>query len=382
PNNTVPTEEIKQIVEVLKKYNAKEETIYMLNGSDDSSSFNLLAVMLYLLNDYYENGIYNNSMQIIIDNGTDEILWDRTINDTFAIIQNNRPYYTALKTRKTIDNDFDFFKRLHECVLTNISKELEDASLLDIFGYETVELSDEDIDDFGDTDYILYRIEQELNIQFNTHKQLVLKTLYAYLSNGKTLSDVDTFSLFGTNSFNLVWQDVCEEVLDNKLHTRLQDLPIVLNEDYNAEKDKTLIEIIEKPQWVSYENTNKPHEVSTLEPDCISIDNGLFVISDAKYYNITLNVKEVKGQPGLESITKQYLYQLAYKDFISVHNLGVKNCFLAPTASEEVLSVGYVKMEMFSALGLENIEVRLLPVKTMYEMYLGERKLLINKLKL
>lgn len=44
-----------------------------------------------------------------------------------------------------------------------------------------VDLTDEELDDFGDKEYILYRIENELNTQFNTRKQLVLKTMYAYI---------------------------------------------------------------------------------------------------------------------------------------------------------------------------------------------------------
>ena len=43
-----------------------------------------------------------------------------------------------------------------------------------MFDIMPVELSDEELDDFGERDYILYRIERELNVQFNTRKQLLL----------------------------------------------------------------------------------------------------------------------------------------------------------------------------------------------------------------
>ena len=46
-----------------------------------------------------------------------------------------------------------------------------------------------------------------------------------------------------------------------------------------------------------------------------------FGIYDAKYYNINFhkNSSEYKviGQPGVADVTKQYLYQLAYDDFIA-----------------------------------------------------------------
>ena len=63
-------------------------------------------------------------------------------------------------------DDFDYFKRLHECILSLFTKELKKADLLDIFDILPVELSDEELDDFGDNEYIQYRIENELNVQF------------------------------------------------------------------------------------------------------------------------------------------------------------------------------------------------------------------------
>ena len=34
---------------------------------------------------------------------------------------------------KRVNDDFDFFKRLHECILTRCTEELRDADLLDLF---------------------------------------------------------------------------------------------------------------------------------------------------------------------------------------------------------------------------------------------------------
>ena len=82
-------------------------------------------------------------------------------------------------------------------------------------------------------------------------------------------------------------------------------------------------------------------------------------------------------------MTKQYLYQLAYKDFIELNGIQeVKNCFLIPTEKDEVVSVGNVQMEMFGKLGLEKILVRELPAARMFECYLQRRKLPISILNL
>ena len=368
----------------MEKYNSKEQIVRMFNDSSESSSFNLLAVLLFLLQDYFENGVYTNTEDIIECNGSGEILWDKTINETFTLLSENRPYYTELQTRKRVANDFDFFKRLHECVLTMASKELQDAELLNLFEMTGVDLTDEELEDFGDKEYILYRIENELNTQFNTRKQLVLKTMYAYIDRRGSLYDTDCLSLFGTNSFNLVWEKVCADIMDNQLDVPLGalKLPVPLKNGYN--RRQKLIELIEKPLWTITGKCAK----DTLIPDLISICkvNGQyqFIIFDAKYYNAHLEKGTAPiGQPGIESVTKQYLYQLAYQKFIEEHEFtAVKNCFLLPTENSGMEDKGEVRMEMLSNLGLQNIKTRLIPADMAYDLYLSRRKMDIDTLEL
>ena len=86
--------------------------------------------------------------------------------------------------------------------------------------------------------------------------------------------------------------------------------------------------------------------------------------------------KKLRGQPGIESVTKQYLYQLAYQPFVKAHEITtVKNCFLMPTASSDIINKGTVSLAMLSELGLQNIQVRLLPAEKMYTHYLKNTKL-------
>lgn len=58
----------------------------------------------------------------------------------------------------------DYFKRLHECVLMECSKQLHDSQLEDLFEMVSVELSEESAEDFGDKEYILDRLLAELNL--------------------------------------------------------------------------------------------------------------------------------------------------------------------------------------------------------------------------
>ena len=105
---------------------------------------------------------------------------------------------------------------------------------------------------------------------------------------------------------------------------------------------------------------------------------------DAKYYNIQLeHNKKLRGQPGIESITKQYLYQLAYQPFVEAHQIKtVRNCFLMPTALEDIVSLGTASLAMLSNLGLQDIQVRLLPAELMYRHYIENTKIDIQTLNL
>ena len=335
----------------------------------------LWFVFLFLINDYYENGIYTNTETIVESNGTGEILWEKTVNETFAILTNNRPYYTELKTIKSVnDNDY-YIKRLHECIVTTASKELEKHDVLNLFDITPIDISEEKLDDFGDDTYILYRIEKELNQQFNTRKQILLKIMYAYVCNRCGIQDIECFSMFGTNSFNLIWEKVCATIMRNNLYTELNklDLPVALNEKYKHQYNQPLISLIDKPFWSI---TNKPAS-DTLIPDIITIQKIQniynFIILDAKYYvpKLELNV-EPTSQPGIESITKQYLYQLAYKPFIEEHKITkISNYFIMPTEDNNIIDKGFVELQMLKNIGLESIKVRLLPASKIYQYYLN-----------
>lgn len=58
-------ENLKQVLKVIKKYNASEQLIYLFNGEDDSKIFNRLAVSIHLLETYYADGLYTNQKEII-----------------------------------------------------------------------------------------------------------------------------------------------------------------------------------------------------------------------------------------------------------------------------------------------------------------------------
>lgn len=378
--NVEPLQELKQVLQVIKKYNSKAHIISMSNGLDEQSPFNMLAIMLFLINDYYENGLYSNQRSILEVNGEGEINWDTTINESFAFLVENRPVYTNLHTCNVIDDTDNIIRRIHQAIISYCSNLLRSAGVSDLFDLEDLVLTDEELGDIGEEDYLLYQLSKELNVQFITRKQILLKTLYAFISQKSLLEHGFGLSMYGTSSFHTVWENVCSKVFGSHLHCKLKDLPIQLNRDYIPVQNKTLIELIEKPKWIACMDGNTyPHIVpDTLIPDLITIfqskDTTCFGIFDAKYYVITLDKTKVSGQPGIGDITKQYLYQRAYAGFLQDHHIGsVLNAFLCPGNGAHVEILGEAELDMLHSLGLCNIQVWKLPAASMYEWYLDNK---------
>ena len=60
-----------------------------------------------------------------------------------------------------------------------------------------------------------------------------------------------------------------------------------------------------------------------------------------------------------------------FKEFIKAHDFkGVKNAFLFPTYEKEVENKGHVELKILHDLGLENIQVIMLPAGEINQMYL------------
>lgn len=72
-------EDMKQILKVLDKYNSQEQEIKIYDENIENGSFNLLAIMIYLLQDYFNYGLYSNEEDILETNGLGEIQWNKTI---------------------------------------------------------------------------------------------------------------------------------------------------------------------------------------------------------------------------------------------------------------------------------------------------------------
>ena len=367
--------DFKEIVKVIKRYDDRKDK---LNGiveygirNIEEIPFNLISIMLFFIEDYYENGVYTKFQEVIEINGNGEIDWNRTVNENFPIIVNNKPYYTEFQTKSKFNNLFNYFRLLHEYIITECSNYLKNAGILDALGLTPIELSENILDNFGQKDFILNKISKALNLEFNSHKRKLLQLMYIYIKHEDSLSNENSMVLYGTFSYHVIWEDMCKVIFNDEL-----------------ENDKTLIDIIEKPNWI----LDKKEYVAdkSLIPDIITFheyEEGKldFIIFDAKYYVYEIKGDKIYHQPGIRSVTKQYLYQLAYKDFIESHLFDkVKNAFLLPFDGEDVKNKGHVELNILSksCLQLENIQVILLPAHDVNQLYLKDEEMDISRLNL
>ena len=237
--------------------------------------------------------------------------------------------------------------------------------------------------------YILYRLQSEIQTQYITRKQNLLKTIYTYIANEKTDKNDVSYSLYGTNSFNLVWEKVCADNFGSVLDKKIVDLPLSNPEWNKVEyKDKTLRKVIKSPRWrkIEFPDVEDP-KVETLKPDLVCIypvdeqkKDYCFGIYDAKYYCIDYQIHGdkviISGQPGVGDVTKQYLYQLAFDDFIMKQGYRyVQNMFFCPDEVGDK-QYGWVQMEILNHIGnkrLENIAVVKLCASKMYQLYLDNQ---------
>ena len=362
-------QKLKQLISVIRKYQSKVQKIGF-NSQVDVDNFNLLSIALELIYSYYDHGLYSNDKQIIEQNGFGEILWEKTINESTAYFSNGLPIYLDTFTVNQENNEQDYFRRLHAFILSEVCEKLKD--ILRILDIDTINISSEKREHFGNSEYISYRINQELSSQFVTFKQNILNLLKKYIEEDSGKNSSTNISFVGTNSFNLVWEDVCSEVMDDCINKSIKELGLGYSK--NPKQSALLSDIIAKPKWKHNISGNIHVANKTLIPDIVTIHGNKLSIYDAKYYKIRLDDKGVDKQPGVGDITKQYLYELAYKDFAKENNLVIdSNAFIMPTDGKEEKKVGTASMDIFYGLGdirLHDIDVILKPCEEMYKTYL------------
>lgn len=397
-----PVTEMQQVMKVIEKYSrtkSKQDVrdVDLFDDVDENGKVNTLSVMLYILEDYANHGEYEDDAEILEINGSGEIYWQKTIDETYPIISDNKPYYVELYTRRKISNDASFIKRLHAYAVTCCSSEIELTGLTDFYSLPTADISDDEEETFGDTDTIIDRIDLELTQVFDDRKISLLRALRLYFKSGKILLGDNEMQVMGTRSFNLIWEEVCAYVFKSQKTQTVDKIEpkidyTLINKKFDSQPP-TLVELIEQPIWKKYDKDSRGLPKRPLNPDHLRFEKFekksdytgplkyVFYILDAKYYSPVWTDDNIVGQPGVEDITKQYLYYLTYEEILRrYHVTDVRNYFLMPKRKTDPKIPGFVKLDTLRNLGLGVVEVRMLDPEMMYTHYLDEDPMSLSEL--
>lgn len=403
---------MKQVMHVIRKHQGKMYQLdvpKLLEAAERGEEINMLSVILFLVDDYSQNRLYYEDERITECNGENEIAWGKTVEMLDPIFVQGRPVYVDTFTTRRKDNQGNYFVRLHRLILTLAFRELEEIGLSELFSLPVIALSDEEIDDFGSSDYIREMIDREIRVQFDDRKLSVLRGMDLYIAKkaGRCRKHMQAgeegVSFFGTRAFHNVWEDVINEVYGSQRDKTFADIQANYfgRLDYaislpngscaNIEGAHILSKAIEKPEWHLSNPSGSSEEGiylpdKTFLPDYLKFSerDGTFYIMDAKYYVPRWHIteggeKRIERQPGVEDVVKQYMYYLAYRPLLEHNSIDVshvKNFYIMPTEGEDK-DVGYARLGFFAELlpDVFDIRVKMINAEKVFSHYLQGDKL-------
>ncbi|ACO30964.1 llaJI restriction endonuclease family protein [Bacillus cereus 03BB102] len=363
---------MRNIVRLLNEFSEREKLeesdIEDINLEQETLVSNLIAIISFLLDDYIENGLYQNEIDVIEFNGDGDINWDKTIDQIYPVVIGDQWLYADLITSKSSIDYKQFITLLHGRVINECIDFFNSTGLNEILSYD-LDIIDNVIDNMEEIDKIERELEKEIVIQFNDRKRRVLYAIKSYLERKSGLSDTKLL-LYGTRNFKWIWEIVCGHIFDNEFVKK-------------GTKSKYEVFGIESPKWnIGNEKDLKINDIemkkNRLTPDILKViikDNIKYLlILDAKYYNVKLRGSKIQGSPGIEDITKQYLYHSALKNYIEDNKIDkVLNAFLVPTQTKTYVQ-GEVFLDFMRMYSNTDIKLMKLNVNEVIDMYSNNKK--------
>lgn len=363
-SETEKLECMKTIIKVFKRIPNKvikdnKDSLFISNSITEDE-ISEIAIADYIIKDFRNNGCYIQKHRVKTINGKGHTNWTSTINAFDPIISNGQPVYTSYINEDIINNSNNFISNLH-VNLYNYAL----VKYKDLLGYSGNSLSFDraknNLDRLGNKKYILAKIKEELECTFGDRDINLLKAIYNFFEP-KNDSKSNNLSIFGTTSFELVWEYVCKYIFNDKY------------EDFKSE--------ITFPEWYTDNDIKHESRKNPLIPDIISVYNQRMFILDAKYYSIQIGEENVIGNPGSYDIIKQYIYEMVfddettiqkYKDDSDLNYSHTVSALIYPKMMEEKFKIfGYTRHPVFNNKKIIN-NVYVSP-NYVYDLFLNRKK--------
>ncbi|CAI6231992.1 Type-2 restriction enzyme BsuMI component YdjA [Bacillus subtilis] len=342
-----------KLLKIFKKYsglNKSRESDYFVSelDSDEVSDF---MIADYLLNDFSLNGYYQKKFTEYEIDGEGIIDWSKTVNEITPVFSNGVPYYFSTYNEVVQKDEYHLIVKIHKWAL---SKYFNDFGV--ILGFTGLEF-DKSCDGMKILDYADFFgsvINKEIVNTYVDRDVKLLKALKTAIDREENqFSKRPTLSLYGTKYFHRVWEEVCKTVFSH------------VNE---------YVKKISRPNWINFTDIEVNKEKKTLEPDIIKAfeyrSKEYFLILDAKYYNINFDGKKLEGNPGVEDITKQLLYDKALEKLS--RGKTKHNAFLFPSSNSTNTFKVFGSVD-FDFLDIAAVTLVYISAEQVYNLYLENK---------
>lgn len=333
--------EFKIILKSLRKASKAKDDLDILNETSSQT-----ALALELLDDFYSRGLYTPSKKSVGINESSEILWEKSLQEASPILKGGKAYYLDLFTQKEDVQANAFITNLHKTILLDIFKKFK--SLIEFLEYPFVDTySVYELDELREkAEYFLYHAKRQ---EYSLKDLQTLKLLESYLLKKSSKASINEGNALFTTSFHVLWEETLKSVLGH---------------------DEDLKKHIPSPK---YKKDGKIiFKSSRLIPDIVFIKKKRLFIIDAKYYDISADIRgELKGDfIGTPDISKQFCYQLCFKDFLAQKSQKVENILIIPSLEEEGF-LAKVEFEIFKG----HLKLLSLKAKKVFKSYIADERI-------
>lgn len=291
----------KKLLNALNKYVLPNKSaIRDTENPDVIKEFDSLNLYIWLLEDYFNNGLYVKKAKQKIFNST-KVHWGKTIKNEIPYLINNAPIYFKTHGIKNTTSSDQLISAIHTNIINDIYKKfgwllINDPSFkLDLPSNTSIsKLSSQTA---------VSIINKELQNSYTDRDIHLLNKLKSYINKDKF--SLEGKIILGVKFFQHAWEYMLHHITSDKI-------------DVNK--------LFPHPDYIDINNEKFEAKNKSLKTDIV-IENKtsktLYIV-DAKYYQAT----QVSNSPSWKDILKQ----LYYADFLKNHYEGYKliNYFIFP----------------------------------------------------
>lgn len=289
---------LKLMAKAWQKYSKKQSSF---SGSTSDGFFNF-DVVLSIVNDFIENGIYIELDSFTHISNTGKIDFPSTVKQCKPLLTTQGAVYLDYITHGKRINNNELISNVEVLILNHISKQLGW-----LIGFNISLPADNIRLTLGK--HLIPLLMQVRNNSFNSRKLKLIELFISYIKmTGGKRNDLE-LPICTAYDF---WEDIVFDTMSNTTKKELSK-NFYIHHEYVKKNNKSLI-----------------RSLDALIPDAVYKDNYSIIILDAKYYS--------QGRkPNNDDITKQFIYMVktfhAFED-----SYAYRNIFVLPTAQDNLLS--------------------------------------------